>query len=209
MSRQGYPALAISYRNDLGAPRSPDGLRRWGDRVARPGGGDPLRARPRRRRGGPGRLQHGRGGGDQLPAGVAPGVPGPRGGAGLPRPRPGRGHRPRGRRPGAAGAGDPVPPAPSRWPPRASPGSATTWTGVSSTTSTGPAGWPRPCWCSTRAATRRCRWRSARPCRGPPRPGHLGALRRRRPRPVLEHRPGPLRADLRALLDRVAPASAA
>jgi dienelactone hydrolase len=29
-SRQGYPALAVSYRNDPGAPRSPDGLRRWG-----------------------------------------------------------------------------------------------------------------------------------------------------------------------------------
>jgi uncharacterized protein len=27
---QGYPALAISYRNDPGAPRTPDGLRRWG-----------------------------------------------------------------------------------------------------------------------------------------------------------------------------------
>ena len=27
---QGYPALAVSYRNDPGAPRSADGLRRWG-----------------------------------------------------------------------------------------------------------------------------------------------------------------------------------
>jgi uncharacterized protein len=27
---QGYPALAIGYRNDPGAPRTPDGLRRWG-----------------------------------------------------------------------------------------------------------------------------------------------------------------------------------
>ena len=30
VARQGYPALAISYRNDPGAPRSSDGLRRWG-----------------------------------------------------------------------------------------------------------------------------------------------------------------------------------
>ncbi|HSK37822.1 MAG TPA: alpha/beta fold hydrolase, partial [Actinomycetota bacterium] len=30
VTRQGYPALAVSYRNDLGAPSSPDGLRRWG-----------------------------------------------------------------------------------------------------------------------------------------------------------------------------------
>jgi uncharacterized protein len=27
---QGYPALAVSYRNDPGAPRNPDGLRHWG-----------------------------------------------------------------------------------------------------------------------------------------------------------------------------------
>jgi alpha-beta hydrolase superfamily lysophospholipase len=26
----GYPALAVNYRNDPGAPRTPDGLRRWG-----------------------------------------------------------------------------------------------------------------------------------------------------------------------------------
>jgi pimeloyl-ACP methyl ester carboxylesterase len=30
VARQGYPALAIGYRNDPGAPRTPDGLRRWG-----------------------------------------------------------------------------------------------------------------------------------------------------------------------------------
>jgi alpha-beta hydrolase superfamily lysophospholipase len=30
VTRQGYPALAVGYRNDPGAPRSPDGLRRWG-----------------------------------------------------------------------------------------------------------------------------------------------------------------------------------
>jgi pimeloyl-ACP methyl ester carboxylesterase len=30
VTRRGYPALAIAYRNDPGAPRSPDGLRRWG-----------------------------------------------------------------------------------------------------------------------------------------------------------------------------------
>jgi hypothetical protein len=29
-ARQGYPALAVGYRNDPGAPRTPDGLRRWG-----------------------------------------------------------------------------------------------------------------------------------------------------------------------------------
>jgi dienelactone hydrolase len=28
--REGYPALAVSYRNDPDAPRTPDGLRRWG-----------------------------------------------------------------------------------------------------------------------------------------------------------------------------------
>jgi uncharacterized protein len=30
VTRLGYPALAVSYRNDPGAPHSPDGLRRWG-----------------------------------------------------------------------------------------------------------------------------------------------------------------------------------
>jgi pimeloyl-ACP methyl ester carboxylesterase len=30
VANQGYPALAISYRNDPGAPRTPDGLRHWG-----------------------------------------------------------------------------------------------------------------------------------------------------------------------------------
>jgi uncharacterized protein len=30
VARQGFPALAISYRNDPGAPRTSDGLRRWG-----------------------------------------------------------------------------------------------------------------------------------------------------------------------------------
>jgi uncharacterized protein len=30
VTRQGYPALVVSYRNDPGAPSSPDGLRRWG-----------------------------------------------------------------------------------------------------------------------------------------------------------------------------------
>lgn len=30
VARQGYPALAIGYRNDPGAPDSADGLRRWG-----------------------------------------------------------------------------------------------------------------------------------------------------------------------------------
>jgi uncharacterized protein len=29
-AREGYPALAVSYRNDPDAPRTPDGLRRWG-----------------------------------------------------------------------------------------------------------------------------------------------------------------------------------
>jgi uncharacterized protein len=30
VTRLGYPALAVSYRNDPGAPRTRDGLRRWG-----------------------------------------------------------------------------------------------------------------------------------------------------------------------------------
>ena len=30
VTRQGYPALAVTYRNDPGAPRSSDGLRHWG-----------------------------------------------------------------------------------------------------------------------------------------------------------------------------------
>jgi uncharacterized protein len=30
VTRQGYPALVVGYRNDPGAPRSPDGLRHWG-----------------------------------------------------------------------------------------------------------------------------------------------------------------------------------
>jgi dienelactone hydrolase len=30
VAAQGFPALAISYRNDPGAPRNPDGLRHWG-----------------------------------------------------------------------------------------------------------------------------------------------------------------------------------
>ena len=30
VAAQGFPALAISYRNDRGAPRNPDGLRHWG-----------------------------------------------------------------------------------------------------------------------------------------------------------------------------------
>jgi uncharacterized protein len=30
VTRLGYPALAVTYRNDPGAPRTPDGLRRWG-----------------------------------------------------------------------------------------------------------------------------------------------------------------------------------
>jgi pimeloyl-ACP methyl ester carboxylesterase len=30
VTRLGYPALAVSYRNDPGAPHSPDALRRWG-----------------------------------------------------------------------------------------------------------------------------------------------------------------------------------
>jgi uncharacterized protein len=30
VARQGFPALAVGYRNDPGAPRTADGLRRWG-----------------------------------------------------------------------------------------------------------------------------------------------------------------------------------
>jgi len=30
VARRGFPALVVAYRNDPGAPRSPDGLRRWG-----------------------------------------------------------------------------------------------------------------------------------------------------------------------------------
>ncbi|HJU01889.1 MAG TPA: alpha/beta hydrolase [Actinomycetes bacterium] len=30
VAAQGFPALAVGYRNDPGAPRSPDGLRHWG-----------------------------------------------------------------------------------------------------------------------------------------------------------------------------------
>jgi uncharacterized protein len=30
VSRRGFPAMAVAYRNDPGAPRTPDGRRRWG-----------------------------------------------------------------------------------------------------------------------------------------------------------------------------------
>ena len=96
--RLGFPALAVTYRNDLGVARDPSGYLRYGaDRVARPAGGGAMGARARRPARRPGRAVDGRRHRRRVPRALTAGAEGDARGARRAHARPAGDRRLRGR----------------------------------------------------------------------------------------------------------------